>query len=142
MTLGKAPPPFWASVSPLPRGCPSNSDLYDTKEPLCQRVGQTISEHLRASWTDGGKAHLRGQAPRESCGARSSSSGSLGRFLSLCWFESTPCNPGRGPGLRQNLEQKLRCVPCCQPDFPDQSPAGQAFHVPQFYFPQNGSDEA
>lgn len=44
-------------------------------------------------------------------------------------------------GLRQNLEQDLRCVPCHKSDFPDLPSAGRAFQVPQFYFLQNGSND-
>lgn len=43
--------------------------------------------------------------------------------------------------LRQNLEQELKSVPCCKPDFPDPPPAGQAFQAPQFYSLQKGGDE-
>lgn len=128
MTLGKASSPFWVSVSPVVLGCPSSPHLCDTEVPLWEGGW---ADHFRASakqesWTNRGKAQLRGEEPWGSWGGQHLAPPNPWGDSGVCpSLNQTP------PTKRSWHEAKYEARTEASPNFLDFLPAGLAFQVPQ-----------
>lgn len=102
MTLSESLP-HWTSVSPLVLQGPSSSELFNVELPLCDRVGQTISEPL-PSGEHGTHRGRRGSEGRSREPRRGSITVTVLGVTGGSVSEGVTSFPGENRGFRQNLK--------------------------------------